>query len=582
MGRVPYLSPYLRCPRAGRRTWLIGDLAHNDGVDLTCSVGLHLRADDAENALSLVEAELASGSADAHLAAGLIYFAVADFAVSADHLEAAFLDYKATGRRRRAALAASHLTRLHFDGTGRHAVAAGWLARARRLLVDDPDCAEAGWVALALIGCSVANIDELDENATHALTIAQRLGDADLECKALADSGLALVSRGTIDQGLARIDEAMVMASSGECDNVWIVGQVYCAMVTACGRLGDLHRLEDWLATEPVGEMHAPGTAPPNLLLNHCQIEYGTLLCEAGRWTEAEAALRFAVDATAHFSQRAQSRAALAGLRIDQGRLPEAASLLNGLEQRAEAQLSLVRLHRARGDDDLAVAVGRQALRMMPGDRLRTAPIQAVLLEAELARGNVVGAREAARALEQYATQTSSRTVAALAEWAAGRVTLAEPGGGGRTDEAVAHLDNALHALQGDERSLLAADIQLDLARALTGSDRPRAIAEARRALATYGRVGARRMHSAQALLHELGDASAARPAAPDAVRTLTAREREILNLLAQGLSNPQIAERLVISPKTAEHHVGAILRKLQLSSRSEAAVYAATLTTSF
>lgn len=85
-------------------------------------------------------------------------------------------------------------------------------------------------------------------------------------------------------------------------------------------------------------------------------------------------------------------------------------------------------------------------------------------------------------------------------------------------------------------------------------------------------------MHAAQALLHELGDAAAGRPAAPDAVRALTAREREILDLLAQGLSNPQIAERLVISPKTAEHHVGAILRKLQLSSRSEAAVYAATL----
>jgi DNA-binding NarL/FixJ family response regulator len=43
-------------------------------------------------------------------------------------------------------------------------------------------------------------------------------------------------------------------------------------------------------------------------------------------------------------------------------------------------------------------------------------------------------------------------------------------------------------------------------------------------------------------------------------------------------VSNPQIAERLVISPKTAEHHVGAILRKLQLASRSEAAVYAATM----
>jgi DNA-binding NarL/FixJ family response regulator len=48
--------------------------------------------------------------------------------------------------------------------------------------------------------------------------------------------------------------------------------------------------------------------------------------------------------------------------------------------------------------------------------------------------------------------------------------------------------------------------------------------------------------------------------------------------LIAQGLSNPQIAATLVIAPKTAEHHVGAILRKLGLRRRSEAAVYAATL----
>jgi DNA-binding CsgD family transcriptional regulator len=552
-------------------------------VDLTCSVGLHFRADEADDVPALIEAELASGSAEAQLAAGLLHFAVADFAVSARHLETAFLDYKASGRRRRAALAASHLTRLHFDGTGKQSVAAGWLARARRMLVDDQDCAEAGWVAVALIGCSVANIEELERNASHALAVAQRLGDADLECKALADSGLALVSRGAIDDGLARIDEAMVMASSGECDNWWIVGQVYCALVSACGRSGDLHRIEDWLAVAhigqqaQVGEQAQPAAGPPNLLLNHCQIEYGTLLCQAGRWNEAETALRFAVDATAHFAQRAQSRAALASLRIDQGRLPEAASLLNGLEQRAEAQLSLVRLHHARGDHDLAVAVGRQALRMMTGDRLRTAPILAVLLEAELARGNLAAARDAAQALAAQAGANSSRTVAALAHWAAGRVQLADPDGGGPA-AAVAHFETALRALHDDERSLLAADVQLDLARALAAIDRLPAIAEARRALATYGRVGAHRMHAAQALLHELGDAAAAGPAAPDAVRTLTAREREILNLLAEGLSNPQIAERLVISPKTAEHHVGAILRKLQLGGRSEAAVYAATL----
>jgi DNA-binding NarL/FixJ family response regulator len=55
----------------------------------------------------------------------------------------------------------------------------------------------------------------------------------------------------------------------------------------------------------------------------------------------------------------------------------------------------------------------------------------------------------------------------------------------------------------------------------------------------------------------------------------LTARERQVLELIAQGLSNRQIGERLFISSKTASVHVSAILRKLGASSRTEAAFLA-------
>ena len=58
----------------------------------------------------------------------------------------------------------------------------------------------------------------------------------------------------------------------------------------------------------------------------------------------------------------------------------------------------------------------------------------------------------------------------------------------------------------------------------------------------------------------------------------LTARELEVLALLADGLRNAQIAERLVISAKTTEHHVSAILRKLDVRTRGEAVAAAARL----
>jgi DNA-binding NarL/FixJ family response regulator len=132
-------------------------------------------------------------------------------------------------------------------------------------------------------------------------------------------------------------------------------------------------------------------------------------------------------------------------------------------------------------------------------------------------------------------------------------------------------------ALEGFEESNLpfeAARTRLDLAVAIAGEDAEAAIGHAQRALTAFRLLGAAGAEGeATALLRRLGRTPA--PPAPRDTGALTKREREVLQLVAVGLTNPQIAERLFLSRKTVAHHVSHILAKLGLTTRSEAAVYA-------
>jgi DNA-binding CsgD family transcriptional regulator len=141
----------------------------------------------------------------------------------------------------------------------------------------------------------------------------------------------------------------------------------------------------------------------------------------------------------------------------------------------------------------------------------------------------------------------------------------------GRAEPSRRHLDVAVSEFTRLGMPYEAARARLMLAEVVRALEPQVSEAEARTALSAFEILGAERdADAATALLRELG-VKAAR-AGPKNLGTLTKRETKVLELLGQGLSNPEIAQRLYVSRKTVEHHVAHILSKLGLRNRTEAA----------
>jgi DNA-binding NarL/FixJ family response regulator len=510
---------------------------------------------------ALIEAD----SAEAHDGLGLALWWLNEVPASHEHRAAAYRLFKQRGELARAARLAAWLAREQVFLRANVSAMNGWFARAERLLAGLGPCVERGWVRLYQASVSAAPPD-LERAAEAAVGAAHEFGDAELEAFGLALGGLALTAQGRVPEGMAHVDEAMAAATGGEVGDFYVVTETFCVTLSACELTGDWVRTDHWCqaAFEYAQRYHSP------FLSAYCRTTYGGLLAATGRWSEAEAALTEAIRAfeAGHQALKVHAVLKLADLRVSQGRLEEAEVLLAGQEDQGAAVAPLARLSLARGQPQMARAALEQAL---AGDLapMYRAPILRLLVEAQLAVPEVDGARRAAAELEALARAANSDLLLAQSRLAQGQIQRAV-GGAGASGEFLAALEH-LHAY---EESLLAGRTKLELARTLQAADPPGAVMWARAAWATFQRLGAARDgDEAAQVLRALGvnvrSVAGGGPA-------LTQREAEVLPLLARGLTNKEIAERLVISAKTVEHHVGQILSKLGLRSRAEAAAYVA------
>jgi len=511
------------------------------------------------------DALLESDAPDARDGLGLALWWLNDISGSHEQRTQAYLGYKSNGNLPKAARLAAWLSREQVFLRANISAMNGWFARAFRLRDEMTECAETGWVNIYHASMT-ASPEGQEQAGREAVEIAHKYRDMDLEAFSLAIMGSALVSQTKIKEGMGAIDEAMTAVVSGEVKDYFVASETFCVTLSTCELAGDFvrtnHRCES--ALEYAQRYQC------SFLSAYCRTTYGSLLAETGKWQDAETALTEAIHTfdEGHRGLRVNAVLKLADLRVSQGRLEEAEVLLGGYEDYGSSVLPRARLHLARGQSELARAVLEQALQADLSPSLHRAPLLRLLVDVLLASHNNEEAKQTADELVNLSNLTGSDLFLAQAELALGQISRDLDG-----VESVKHFRAALDHLDVHEGSLLACRVKLELARTLKNTDRAGAITWAKAALAGFERAGA--AHNAEEttqLLRELGVPVKANLRSQD--QLLTSREAEVLELLSHGLSNREIASRLVVSAKTVEHHVSQVLGKLGLRKRSEAAAY--------
>lgn len=494
-----------------------------------------------------------------------------DYAAALALREQEYAALRADGDTRVAArLAAYQIAFDHIALFGNAAVAQGWLERGIRLAEQSDDCVEAGWVALAR-ALHAAEAGERDHWIAAAERAADTFQDDDLHFDALAYRGLAMVEAGRVTDGMRQLDEAATAAYASEVDSPVVAGEIYCKLMVACETVLDVPRAEQWHRVfEPLDQQLDIAWASAI-----CRMHVGAVWIAAGRWDEAEHELTRSIELydVTYRALRPAACARLAELRVRQGRMGEAERLLAAGRTDSFATRPATRIawHRAVSDTEKAATVASLAEVLAQHEcEITMLPCRAMLAELQLACGQTRAAVGSAALLADAAGADIGDALTGYARLVGGLVAAA-----GADPDALDLLRAAVRLFGAARLPLEQARAQVALAEAVAESDPGVALAEARQAAETFAWLGASvEFDRTSALLRGLGS----RPyRVPRAEGTLTDREHDVLRLIADGLSNPEIAERLFLSRKTVAHHVSNVLSKLGVRNRAEAASWLST-----
>jgi DNA-binding CsgD family transcriptional regulator len=355
----------------------------------------------------------------------------------------------------------------------------------------------------------------------------------------------------------------MVAVENGEISAV-VAGDVYCSVIAGCLEVWDLRRAQQW-TTEMTQwcENHSDVV----IYNGHCLLRRAEVLQRHGAWSDAIDAADRACERCLQGPDRAAlgaawyRRAELHRLRGELVKAEAAYREANRAGHKSQPGLALLRL--SQGQIEVAATAIRLAVDEAGERRMRSALLPAHV-EIMLAANDIESARSGADELTNIAGVFDAPMMRAVAGQARGAVLLAE----GDAKGALSALRLAWMAWRELEAPYDAARVRVSIARACRElGDTDGGEMELDAARWVFDQLGAL---TDLARVERLSQA-----AAPGAAGILSAREAQVLRLVAAGKSNRAIATELFISERTVERQVSNIFIKLDVSSRAAATAYA-------
>jgi DNA-binding NarL/FixJ family response regulator len=455
---------------------------------------------------------------------------------------------------------------VNFARRGEMGRASGWLGRAERLVErEEDDCAERSYLLLPVAFEHEARSDweAAADRLGAAVEAGERFGDRDLFALAVHEQGHVLIEHGRVEEGIRLLDEAMVAVTAGELSPI-VTGLVYCGVILACQRAYEPRRAQEWTTALTGWCEEQPDMVS---FTGRCLTHRAELMQLRGAWAQA---LEEARRAGNRFSrQRSEVAAGEALYRQGEihrllGRFGAAEEAYRDASRRGwepQPGLALLRLAQGRGDD--AANSIRRTMEEAGGGQKRIDLLPAYV-EIMLAVDDASAARRACEELEEIAAGQRTAMFETIVASARGAVELHD----GDAKGALAALRRAQEGWRELDAPYEAARVRrlVGLACRALGDEEGGAL-ELEAARETLAELGASpEVAHIDALLGRAGDGES---------HGLTAREVEVLRMVAAGDTNKAIAAELVLSERTVDRHVSNIFSKLGVSSRAAATAYA-------